>query len=117
MSNFFIDPRQKITIKNYDQVERPSKGLIMLPIHVGRVEKDVVFQVLDIPLAYNLFLGRPWIHDMQVVPSMYHQCINFSFNGIKIVVPGDNSMSINTLSIAEMLVPHNFSSYKLKLYL
>ena len=57
MSEFAIDPKCKITIKAYDEVERPSKGLIVLPIRVGPVEKNVIFQVLDIPLAYNLFLG------------------------------------------------------------
>ena len=110
MSKFSIDPRRKITIKAYDEVEWPSKGLIVLPIRVGPVEKDVIFQVLDIALAYNLLLGWPWIHDMQVVPSTYHQCIKFPFNGTKIVVPNDNLMSINTLSTAKTLVPHNHSS-------
>lgn len=43
MSKLSIDPRQKITIKAYDEVEHPSKGLIVLPIQVGLVEKDVVF--------------------------------------------------------------------------
>ena len=47
---------------------------------------------------------------MQVVPSTYHQCLKFPFNGTEVVVPGDNSMSINTLSIAETLVPNNRSS-------
>ena len=57
MSKFSIDPRHKITIKAYDKFERSSKGLIVLPIRVGPVEREVVFQVLDIPLAYNLLLG------------------------------------------------------------
>ena len=51
MSKFLIDPRQKITLKVYDKVEWSSKGLIVLPIYVGPIEKDVVFQVLDIPLT------------------------------------------------------------------
>lgn len=54
---FSINLRHKITIKYYDEVERLSKGLIVLPIRFGLVEKDVIFQVLDIPLAYNLLLG------------------------------------------------------------
>ena len=57
MSEFSIDPKCKITIKAYDKVERPSKGLIVIPIRVGLVEKDIVFQVLDIPLVYNFLLG------------------------------------------------------------
>lgn len=117
MSEFAIDCRRKITIKAYDKVESPSKGLIMLPIRIGPVEKDVVFQVLDIPLAYTLFLRRPWIHDIQGIPSTYHQCIKFPFNGTEIVIPGDNSMSINTLFFADTLVPHNHSSHELKLSL
>lgn len=72
MSKFSIDPKLKITIKAYDEVERPSKGLIVLLIRVGPIEKNVIFQFLDIPLAYNLLLGRPWIHDMQEVPCTYH---------------------------------------------
>ena len=32
MLEFAIDPRCKITIKAYDEVERSSKGLIVLPI-------------------------------------------------------------------------------------
>ena len=47
---------------------------------------------------------------MQEVPSTYHQCLKFPFNGTEVVVPGDNSISIDTLSIAETLVPNNCSS-------
>ena len=59
MSKFLIDPRWKITIKTYDEVKKSSKGLIVLPTWIGLVEKDVVFQVLDILPAYNVLLGRP----------------------------------------------------------
>ena len=41
-----IDPRQRITIKAYDEVERKSLGLVVLPLHVGPVERDVTCQVL-----------------------------------------------------------------------
>ena len=47
---------------------------------------------------------------MQAVPSTYHQCLKFPFNETEVVVPDDNSVSINTLSIAETLVPNNCSS-------
>ena len=51
---------------------------------------------------------------MQAVPSTYHQCIKFPFNGTKIVIPGNNSMSINTLFVAETLIPHTHSPHKLE---
>lgn len=60
-----------------------------------------------------MFLGRPWIHNMQFVSSTYHQCIKFLFNSMEIIIPRDNSISIKKLIISEMLVPHNFSSYNL----
>ena len=47
---------------------------------------------------------------MQAVPSTYHQCLKFPFNGIEVVIPGDNSMSINTLSTTKTLVPNNHLS-------
>jgi hypothetical protein len=70
-SEYIIDSK-KIKIKDYDDEERPSQCLIVLPIHVGPIQKDVVFQVLDKDLTYNILLGHPWIHDMQAIPSTYH---------------------------------------------
>ena len=47
---------------------------------------------------------------MQATPSTYHQCLKFPFNGTEVVILGDNSMSINTLSTTKTLVPNNQSS-------
>ena len=68
-----IDSRRKITIKAYDEAERISKGLAFLLVRIGLVEKDILLQIVDVgPLAYNILLGRPCIHDMQEMPSTYH---------------------------------------------
>lgn len=64
-----VDPRKKITIKAYDDEERSSKGMVILPIRVGPVVKETICKVLDLQLTYNILLGRPWIHDMQSIPS------------------------------------------------
>lgn len=84
-----VDPYKKITIKAYDDAEHSSKGAAMLPIRVGPVVKHIICQVIELPLPYNLLLGRPWIHAMQVVPSTYHQCIKFPHNGVEITILGD----------------------------
>ena len=75
-----IDPKKKITIKAYDDEERASKGVIVLPIRVGPMQKETTCQVLDLKLTYNIMLGRPCIHEMQVVPSTYHQCLKISIS-------------------------------------
>ena len=33
------------------------------------------FCVIDSLSCCNVILGRPWIHEMKVVPSTYHQCV------------------------------------------
>lgn len=44
---------------------------------------------------------------MHVVLSTYHRCIKFPLNGMKVFIPRDNSMLINTLTIVESLVPND----------
>ena len=43
-----IDPRKKITIKAYDNKGRSSKGMVILPIRVGPIMKETIFQVLNL---------------------------------------------------------------------
>lgn len=45
--------------------------------------------MLDREIGYNMLLGCPWIHAMQVVPSTFHQCVKFPYNGIEIIIHGD----------------------------
>ena len=52
-------------------------GKIKLPVFAAGENKLTTFLVLDCPSAYNIILGRPWIHAMKAVPSTYHQCIRF----------------------------------------
>lgn len=103
-----IDPRNKITIKDYDEEERTFKDLVLLPIRVGPIERDVIYQVLDLPLSYNILLGIPWIHHMKAVSSTYHQYLKFPYNGVEVSVLTDTSYSCNTLKqCVDILVPHN----------
>ena len=103
-----IDARKKITIKAYDEEERRSKGLVVLPIYVGPIEHNVIYQVLDIPLAYNILLGQTWIHEMQAVPSTYHQCIKFPFHRLEVTVPTNTSYDCNMLTkTTNIFVPTN----------
>jgi hypothetical protein len=111
--NYFeesIDPWCKITIKAYDEVERKSLGLVVLPIHVSPIERDVTCQVLDIALAYNILLGWPWIYEMHVMSSTYHQCIKLPFHGSEVTIPTTTSYTCNMLKAAESFIPTNRES-------
>lgn len=84
-----VDARKQITIKAYDDAQCSSKECVTLPVRVGRMVKNVIFQVLDLPLPYNILLGRLWIHAMEAVPSTYHQCIKFPHNEVEITILDD----------------------------
>ncbi|KAJ1427656.1 Retrotransposon gag domain [Sesbania bispinosa] len=54
---------------------------------VGPIKTVNVFQVVDGDPSYHLFLGRPWIHLYQCIPSTLHQCIKSNFRGKEIEIP------------------------------
>ena len=54
-----------------------SLGNITLPVTAQGVVKMIEFTVFDHPAAYNVILGTPWLYEMKVVPSTYHQCVKF----------------------------------------
>lgn len=51
-------------------------GSVCLPVRMGEGEKArdlmVDFLVIKVPAAYNVIVGRPFIHDAQAVVSTYH---------------------------------------------
>ena len=58
-------------------------GTVKLPMFVGGMITWVKFVVIDKPAIYNAILGTPWLHQMQVIPSTYHQCVKFpTHNGV-----------------------------------
>ncbi|XP_070046276.1 uncharacterized protein [Nicotiana tomentosiformis] len=65
------------SLSGFDNSSVITKGEIMLIMFAKGVIKDTKFQVIDAYMAYNMIIGRPWIHDMDVVPSTLHQVIKF----------------------------------------
>jgi len=54
-------------VRAFDGTRRNIIGEIDLQIQVGPHFCQITFQVMDINLAYNCLLGRPWIHSVGVV--------------------------------------------------
>ncbi|XP_060182135.1 uncharacterized protein LOC132611778 [Lycium barbarum] len=50
---------------------------IILPLVAGGAEPQTIFSIMSSAMAYNMIVGRPWIHAMKAVPSTYHQVIKF----------------------------------------
>ena len=47
---------------------RPHGILPSLKVHLGGKTVAIGVEVVDVPLDYNLFLGRNWMYSMQAVP-------------------------------------------------
>jgi len=63
-------------------------GMIRVEITIGELKSSTIFHMIDARTSYNLLLGRPWIHENEVVPSTLHQCLKFYRGGVK-VIQGD----------------------------
>nr|XP_016484249.1 PREDICTED: uncharacterized protein LOC107804828 [Nicotiana tabacum] len=87
------------TLSDFDNSSVVTKGKVILTAFVEGVVKDTKFQVVEMDMAYNMILGRSWIHEMDVVPSTLHQVIKFPSRwGIR-QIRGDQqtSRSINSV--------------------
>ena len=54
-----------------------TMGDITLPVKAESMVQRVFFSVVEDLGSYNAIVGRAWLHAMKVVPSTYHQMINY----------------------------------------
>ena len=76
-------------MKEYDNSRREVLGTITLEFTIGPMVKRVEFQILNIASCFNMLLGRPWIHDIEVVPSCLYQKVRFPHEGAIVTIYGD----------------------------
>ncbi|XP_070032523.1 uncharacterized protein [Nicotiana tomentosiformis] len=78
-----IIPATKLLV-GFNLASMTTRGEILLPTNAEGVMKTTLFEVVDGDMGYNIILGRPWLHEMKVVPSTYHQLLKFpTLEGIK----------------------------------
>ncbi|KAI3719985.1 hypothetical protein L6452_20892 [Arctium lappa] len=69
--------RRSTTLVGFNGGATSTMGEITLPVYAKGINRQMKFNVVDCSSAYNVILGRPWIHDMKAVPSTYHQSLKF----------------------------------------
>ncbi|PKI73780.1 hypothetical protein CRG98_005826 [Punica granatum] len=84
----------KTAVRAFDGSRREVNGEIDLLIDVGPCSFSVTFQVLDIPNAFSLLLGRPWIHSAGAIPSSLHQKLKFVVEERIITIKGEEDYAI-----------------------
>ncbi|KAF5933166.1 hypothetical protein HYC85_029337 [Camellia sinensis] len=70
----------------YDNTSREVMGTVQIRTKVGPGQHDIDFHVLDVPVTFNLLLGRPWLHQVKAVSSTLHQVLKYPHGkGVAIV--------------------------------
>lgn len=62
-----------LVVKTFDRCRRTIVGKIELSVKIGPQVFQILFQLMDINLAYSCLLGRPWIHAVGAVTFTLHQ--------------------------------------------
>ncbi|XP_070013751.1 uncharacterized protein [Nicotiana sylvestris] len=89
------------TLSSFDNSSIITKEEIILTTFVEGVVKDMKFQMVEMDMAYNMILGRPWIHEIDVVPSTLHQVSKFPSQWGIGKICGDQQASRSINSVAD----------------
>ncbi|XP_070032659.1 uncharacterized protein [Nicotiana tomentosiformis] len=66
-----------VMIQRFNQGGQRAVGMITFRITIEDMQSSALLHMIDAKTSYCILLGRPWIHENKVVPSTYHQCLNY----------------------------------------
>ncbi|XP_057800956.1 uncharacterized protein LOC131016283 [Salvia miltiorrhiza] len=69
--------RKTVVFIGFNDERKTTIGEIDLLVYVEGINLSTRFLVIDAPSAFNVILDRPWIHNMEAVPSTFHQVVKF----------------------------------------
>ncbi|XP_017224963.1 uncharacterized protein LOC108201178 [Daucus carota subsp. sativus] len=69
--------KRSTTLVGFSGETKKTMGEITLPTYAQGVNVLTKFLIIDCDSTYNIIMGRPWIHELQAVPSTVHQVIKF----------------------------------------
>ena len=67
--------KSQISINGFQNSSDETMGYIEIDLRIGLVRSFTKFFVMDINVAYQALLRRPWINKHILVASTYHQCV------------------------------------------
>ncbi|XP_019260679.1 PREDICTED: uncharacterized protein LOC109238648 [Nicotiana attenuata] len=96
-----IIPATKLLV-GFNLASVTTREEILMPTNVEGVMKTTLFEVVDGDMGYNIILGKPWLHEMKVVPSTHYQLLKFpNPEGVK-QIRGDQptAREMNAISVS-----------------
>ncbi|XP_060200435.1 uncharacterized protein LOC132628685 [Lycium barbarum] len=64
-------------LNGFNMANETTKREIIVPVDASRMARLTNFYVIDYVMRYKALFGRPWIHDMEDVPSTLHVTLKF----------------------------------------
>jgi len=86
--------KSDMMLKDFEGNVSPDKGAICVELTIDSKSLPTMFFVISGKGAYNLLLGRDWIHANCCIPSTMHQCLVQWVDDKIEIVPGDSSYVI-----------------------
>ena len=77
-------------------------GTLNLELMIGPVVFPILFQILRIPVSFNLLLGRPWIHSAGAIPSSLHLKVKFIHDGQVITISSTGGSHLTSEPVLEI---------------
>lgn len=66
-----------VMIEGWTQSGQQALGTTRLRLMIEDMMTYVTFHVIDAITSTNVLLGRPWLHEHKVVPSIRHPCFKY----------------------------------------
>lgn len=88
----------ELVVRAFDGSRRTLISEVDIPIKIIPHTFFITFFLMDIYLAYNFFLGRPWIHSAGVVISTLHQRLAFLIINKPIIIEGEEDIMVSHLA-------------------
>ncbi|XP_019227594.1 PREDICTED: uncharacterized protein LOC109208888 [Nicotiana attenuata] len=80
-----------------------TKGEITLPVNAAGTIQEAKFYVIEGDMGYNALFGRPWIHNMRVVPLALHQVLKFPTPGGIKTIYGEQPAAKDMFAVEEVI--------------
>ncbi|XP_027181897.1 uncharacterized protein LOC113780281 [Coffea eugenioides] len=74
--------QSRLMIQGFNQGGQRVIGLIRFELLISELFSSALFHIIDTRTSYNMLLGRPWIHENEIIPSNLHQYFKYCRDGI-----------------------------------
>ena len=89
-------------VRAYDSTHREVMGTLTLELMIRPIVFQVMFQILRIPVSFNLLLGRPWILSAGAIPFSLHLKMKFIHDGRLITISSTGGAHLTSELVLEI---------------